>query len=128
MRIYRVVDDAIDTERTTLAGPFGDVRAVAFTEDGSRLITAGDDGVANVWDAGKGNQLGRREHGGAITALAISGDKLWFGSADHTVSSWDVKRNDETVDALTAFVGKRDPWRLDEDNVVRRKTKEGSDD
>jgi WD40 repeat protein len=108
----------------TIEGPVGEVRSLAFSRDGSRVITAGSDGVAKIWDASKGKLLATRDpHGGAIDAIAVSADDawLWTASADGTAREWDVHAVKDSVD-LDAFLARRVPWRLGDDDVVRRVT------
>jgi WD40 repeat protein len=73
---------------TVLRGHMGRVYAVAFTPDGKRLISAGEDPRPIVWDAVTGTKLGELgEHAAPIRALAISGD----GSLVATAAGDEVK-------------------------------------
>jgi WD40 repeat protein len=45
-------DAKTGTEVLTLRGHQGAAWAIAFTRDGNRLLTAGEDGVVRIWDAG----------------------------------------------------------------------------
>jgi WD40 repeat protein len=75
---HGVVDEASSVR---LDGSTGNARAVAFTPDHSRVITAGADGVAQIWDASKGSLIGKRVQRDAITSLALTADGrfLWVG-------------------------------------------------
>ncbi len=106
----------------TLEGATGDVTAIAFRRDGTVVFTGGLDGVARVWDAQKGKLLATRDtQGEAIEALALSADDelLWTGASDGIARAWDVRvLRDASV--LSGFIAQRVPWRLGEDDVVRR--------
>src|SRR5215471_6764616 len=63
------------------------IRAVLFTPDGQRLISAGDDRVIRIWNTGNGKTVQTlrgeiSEEGlGKIYALAISPDGRWLAAA-----------------------------------------------
>jgi WD40 repeat protein len=67
------------------------VRSLAFTPDGARLLTGGADGVARLWDLGRGGDpLALRGHGAAIFRIALSADGATAatGSDDGTIKLW----------------------------------------
>ncbi|HEY3033682.1 MAG TPA: hypothetical protein VGJ54_03365, partial [Streptosporangiaceae bacterium] len=70
----------------------GWVYAVAFSPDGTRLATGGNDSTAWVWDAVTGAQLIELRHNGWVSAVAFSpdGTRLVTGSLDKTVQVWDL--------------------------------------
>jgi WD40 repeat protein/transcriptional regulator with XRE-family HTH domain len=75
------------------AAATGEVRAIAFSPDGSRLVTA-----TIVWDAATGKELFRLlGHMGNITGLAFNADgtRLITGSVDGIVSLWDLSPSHE---------------------------------
>jgi WD40 repeat protein/serine/threonine protein kinase len=127
-----LIDHGRLAERSSLRldGPTGDVRAVTFTPDGSRVITGSADGVIRLWDARKGKLVGRRDaHGGPITSIAVTDDgtTLWVGSEDHSVRAWDIHVESRPVGELEQFLARRVAWRLAPDDVVKLKT-EGDGD
>jgi WD40 repeat protein/pimeloyl-ACP methyl ester carboxylesterase len=69
------------------------IRAMAFTRDGRRLVTAGDDQIAIVWDVASEAPLETfRAHTGAIHGLALSpdGKTAFTASADGSIIAWDL--------------------------------------
>jgi len=70
------------------------VRSVGFSADGTRLVTASDDGTARVWRAwneAKPSWVVLRGHDGPILSVAISDDgaRVATGSLDGTVGLWE---------------------------------------
>jgi WD40 repeat protein len=79
-------------EMRSLAGHRGFILATAFSPDGSRLASAGQDGAVKVWNVADADEVRHyRGHTGGVTALAFSrdGKKLVSSSEDGTVKVWD---------------------------------------
>jgi len=124
-RIYPFAAGAIgERELLPLSGPHGDVAAVAFTTDGTRVITAGGDGTVKVWDAVKGKLLARREaQGSAIHTVAVTaaGNTVWAADEDGVVREWDIHVEERDAKALDALAREKLPWALDTSDVVRER-------
>jgi WD40 repeat protein/transcriptional regulator with XRE-family HTH domain len=95
----------------TLAGHTQSVGAVQFSADGTRLLTASQDGTARVWDAATGATLltvGDGQKYGAVNVAAFSpdGKRLVTGHDDHTARVWDAVSGREllTLTGHTDFV------------------------
>lgn len=80
----------------TLRGHEGAITALAFSQDGSRLVSAGADGALLVWELGAGAPTApaRQLHGheGAVGAAALtpSGSRLVSGGADDMLRTWEL--------------------------------------
>jgi WD40 repeat protein len=122
VHVYAIVDGRIAAAVSPLVldGPTGVVDGVVFSRDGALIITASSDGLARVWDAANGKQLGARVVHGAATALALAADDatLWIASDDGDVTAFDVHVATGPVDA---FAAAHAPWRLGDDDVVVRR-------
>ncbi|KAG6327627.1 hypothetical protein ID866_11462, partial [Astraeus odoratus] len=72
------------------------VRSVAFSPDGTRIISGSHDNTVRVWDAERGVQIGSplEGHTDWATSVAFSpdGTKIISGSHDKTVRVWDAER------------------------------------
>jgi WD40 repeat protein/serine/threonine protein kinase len=71
----------------------GWVGRVAFSPDGTRVLTAGLDTTARVWDAATGQALiPPLQHQGSVSTAAFSPDgrRILTASQDHTARMWDA--------------------------------------
>jgi WD40 repeat protein len=74
-------------------GHTGRVTSVAYSRDGSRVVTGSQDQTAILWDAKSGRKLCVLEgHKGAVRAVAFSpdGGQVLTGSDDKTAILWDA--------------------------------------
>lgn len=76
-----------------LEGHKGSILDLAFTPSGARLVSAGMDGTARLWDMSNGQELAVFEHDGPVRAVKISpvGDWIATGSDDGTARTWNPR-------------------------------------
>ncbi|MBO0794283.1 MAG: hypothetical protein J2P36_25500, partial [Ktedonobacteraceae bacterium] len=80
LQIYRGHQDVVNT--------------VAWSPDGSYIVSGGDDKVARVWDAATGkDRFLYSQHAGVVSSVACSPDSLYVisGSYDGTTQVWSAK-------------------------------------
>ena len=91
----RLVDAASGRTVTTLAGRrAAATTSVRFSADGARVLTVGEDGAVDVWDAARGTPLPPRARAGVPGAAAISagGTSLVVGAGTGELQVQDVPR------------------------------------
>ena len=101
----RVWDAASGVQLADFLGHKGPVRTVAYSPDGSRIVSGSADGIIKVWEADTftesrtfhhppdGVQITNlRGQAEGVTALAYSpdGSRIVSGSVDHTLKIWDA--------------------------------------
>ncbi len=98
-----LVDVATGKQRHMLKGDHRWVYRLAFTPDGRRLVTSGDEKKLRVWNVADGRELRSwNERGGYTACLAISADGRWLASApvlyrvkEFDVTLWDLTTGEE---------------------------------
>lgn len=91
----------------TLRGHGAYVRTAAFSPDGRRIVTTGDDRTARIWDAEEGSLLRVLSgHADSISAAAFSpdGQRLATSGWDGVTKVWDIEAGQE----LFALAGHKD--------------------
>jgi WD40 repeat protein len=73
------------------------VQSVAFSPDGTRIVSGSSDWTIRLWDAATNQPIGRpmTEHTGAVLSVAFSPDgaRIVSGSVDDTIRLWDAATN-----------------------------------
>ena len=76
--------------------------AVAFSPDGTKVLTGSSGNTARIWDVTSGQEVHKLTHEGWVLAVDFSpdGTKVLTGSDDSTARIWDVT-NGQEVHKLT---------------------------
>jgi WD40 repeat protein len=94
-----VVEETARLHRTsTLKGHTGSVTSVAFSPDGKRALSGGDDATVRLWDIADSKELRRfRGHTDGVCSVAFApdGKRLLTAGHDGTVRLWDADSGKE---------------------------------
>ena len=92
------------------------MNSVAFSPDGTRIVTGSSDRRSKVWDADKGQEaLTLKGHTGCVNSVAFSpdGKRIASGSKDKTLKVWDATSGKVTLtlNGQTKVVKQKSPAR-----------------
>ncbi|MCC5828714.1 MAG: serine/threonine protein kinase [Phycisphaeraceae bacterium] len=94
------VPDGRNISSGSMHWPNEQIIHVRFSNDGRRIVSAGYDGTARVWDAQTGAEVvGPMVHGTLVYHADFSpdGQRLVTGSYDHTARLWDLNTGQTTT-------------------------------
>ncbi|CCA77459.1 related to WD40-repeat protein (notchless protein), partial [Serendipita indica DSM 11827] len=104
LRVTQGLEEVYPGLPDSLRGHSGSVVAVAFSPDGSRIVSGSRDQTIRLWDAKTGEPVGDplRGHSNSVTAVAFSpdGSRIVSGSEDETIRLWDAKTGEPVGDPL----------------------------
>ena len=89
-----IIDAITGTYTSTLLSHNGWVRSLAFSSDGTSLVSGGNDKVVNLWDMQTGGVIKSFwGHTSFVLSISISSDNTMIasGSDDKTIRLWDVQ-------------------------------------
>ncbi len=100
---------AMNHETVVLRGHTSEVIAVAFSPDGSRIVSGSKDNTLILWDAKSGKPIDEpmRKHAGLVYAVAFSPDvsRIVSGSWDNTLILWDAQSGKPIGDPMRGHTG-----------------------
>ena len=82
-------------ENGPLTSNTGRVCAVAYSPDGTRIVSGSHEGTLKIWESGTGAEIATLTgHAGTVNAVAWSpdGTRIVSGSADNTLRVWDARQ------------------------------------
>jgi WD40 repeat protein len=95
---------------TTFTGHSSTIKSVAFSPDGTKVVSGSDDSTAKVWEYDTGNVITTfTGHSNDVNSVAFSpdGNYVVSGSDDNTAKVWEY----DTGNVITTFTGhSNDVW------------------
>lgn len=69
--------------------------SLAWSPDGTRIASGGDDRAVRIWQVASGKQVRKLEHRARVDVVAWSPDGRWLatGGDEQTISLWDMERD-----------------------------------
>jgi WD40 repeat protein len=104
--IVEVQESGNEARKAALIGHNHAVTTYAFSPDGKKLVTGGEDYTVRVWELVHTSAEDTVEHPGGVTAVAAArgGARAISGGVDGTLRVWDLQTGIETA----TLVGHRD--------------------
>ncbi|CCA74747.1 hypothetical protein PIIN_08705, partial [Serendipita indica DSM 11827] len=104
LRVIRGLEDTYPGFPRALRGHYDGVTAVAFSPDGSRIISCSEDQTIRLWEVDTGEQVGKplRGHSDSVNAVAFSpdGSRVVSGSWDKTIRLWEANTGEQMGEPL----------------------------
>jgi WD40 repeat protein/tRNA A-37 threonylcarbamoyl transferase component Bud32 len=103
---HRLLWTLFNSNQRTLLGHTKGVTTVAYSSDGTRLVSGSADGTAKVWDAQTGQERFMVEHSGpGSVAFSPDGSRLVSIGMDRTAKVWDADNGKELYSIEGTFSG-----------------------
>ena len=110
----------------------GHMRIARFSPDGKKVLTAGDDRTARIWDAATGKQIGpAMVHDNEVVleaAFSPDGKRLYTTTNGGKLRIWDITTRRQLSSALNSGVGDRERTECIFVNTDGKRLLTGSDD
>ncbi|KIK64688.1 hypothetical protein GYMLUDRAFT_981954 [Collybiopsis luxurians FD-317 M1] len=94
VRLERQIMKGPGTMQVALLQAPGEIHSVAYSSDGTRIVSGSSDRTVRIWDATTGTQIGHPLHGHDHFVLSVAfspdGTRIVSGSLDRTVRIWDT--------------------------------------
>ncbi|KAJ6586709.1 quinon protein alcohol dehydrogenase-like superfamily [Mycena sp. CBHHK59/15] len=95
LHFHGPLGDVWPSIQAILQGHSGDIRSVAFSPDGTQIVSGSADHTVRVWDAQTGHTVAGpfEGHSDWVNSVAFSpdGTQIVSGSADNTMRVWDAQ-------------------------------------
>jgi WD40 repeat protein len=90
--VRRMIATLINRVAEKASAHSGSVLSVAFSPDGTKIVSGSEDGTIKAWSSGALGLLSDNAHRDDVTSVAFSpdGTKIVSGSRDKTIKVWDL--------------------------------------